>query len=479
MSPGNRPSQDGSPIEAGERSSGEGLDLNRDGIKLESIEGKALMENVILRWDPIMFVDLHTTNGTWHGYSLTYAPGMATAGHPGTTAYLMESLFPEVTEKVRERSGLDTYLYGNFSEFPPETYSGMYTQPRYLTNSLALRNMLTILVETFAHDTFERRIASNLAFLNSLLEFTSEHSNELLSLISVIKNEVITEIGNMAGTGRRGVQFQRGQSGALSDLLVYSTETNIDQFGIERPRRTGRRYWVSGVRKLTGVDITRETTIPLAYVFPSSLSNVADKLREHGVTVQELGSSRELPGEEFIVTSFSQSPYNYQGHYLSSIDGYFIQASRSFSTGSYYVDLKQPLGWLCFYMLEPETDDGLTVWNYFDEYLINQGVNEGPVAFPVFKLYEPGMSSNPSGSEQDISFIFDMSSGNMELRFNNITTSATKIEVMDIAGKKLYGSLIPTGAVTANLPTSDFSPGVYVLKIRSGQYETTRKFAVN
>jgi hypothetical protein len=35
---------------------------------------------------------------------------------------------------------------------------------------------------------------------------------------------------------------------------------------------------------------------------------------------------------------------------------------------------------LVFYLLEPESDDGLTTWNFFDAYL------EAGKTFPVYKL---------------------------------------------------------------------------------------------
>ncbi len=114
----NRGSQEGSPIVAGERYSGEGLDLNRDGLKAEGLETKAMIKNVINKWKPAMLIDMHTTNGTWHGYSLTYAPGANTTGHPDITYYMRDKLFPVVTDKVKERSGLDMYFYGGYRGFP-------------------------------------------------------------------------------------------------------------------------------------------------------------------------------------------------------------------------------------------------------------------------------------------------------------------------------------------------------------------------
>src|SRR6187402_1795908 len=74
MEKGRRPSQEDSPLEIGIRENSQGLDLNRDGVKMETPETNGLISNIVTKWDPQLFVDLHTTNGTWHAYSLTWAP---------------------------------------------------------------------------------------------------------------------------------------------------------------------------------------------------------------------------------------------------------------------------------------------------------------------------------------------------------------------------------------------------------------------
>jgi hypothetical protein len=51
------------------------------------------------------------------------------------------------------------------------------------------------------------------------------------------------------------------------------------------------------------------------------------------------------------------------------------------------VSTAQALGALAAYMLEPETNDGLVVWNYFDRYLAVQWGNAA-TTYPVFKHLE-------------------------------------------------------------------------------------------
>ena len=63
----------------GQRPNGQGLDLNRDYIKAEAPETRASLE-AFNKWDPDVFVDLHTTDGSFHGYALTYAPSLSPGG---------------------------------------------------------------------------------------------------------------------------------------------------------------------------------------------------------------------------------------------------------------------------------------------------------------------------------------------------------------------------------------------------------------
>jgi murein tripeptide amidase MpaA len=65
----NRTEQNG-PEMVGVRANAQSLDLNRDYVKAEAPETRAslIMFNT---WDPDVFVDLHTTDGSFHGYALT------------------------------------------------------------------------------------------------------------------------------------------------------------------------------------------------------------------------------------------------------------------------------------------------------------------------------------------------------------------------------------------------------------------------
>ncbi len=469
LGPSNRPNQDGSPYLAGQRANGQGYDLNRDGLKLETIEGKAFMEKVVLRWDPKLMVDLHTTNGTWHGYAITVAPGMATAGHPGTTGYLQDELFPWVHDKVKERAGYDIFYYGDFYEYPPRTFYGMAAEPRYLTNSIALRNRLSILVETFSHDRFEKRISANIAYLNSLLEYTNDHAAEIIDLTKAIDQEVVAEIRSSGGALQRGVSFDYKQPGQKTDLLVYEVKSG---------KRSGKRVWFSDVSLINQYSPVRQAVVPKAYVFPAELTLVAAKLREHGITIAQTAQNTTYSGESFTVNRLNRDASLYQGHRLSSVEGSYATGTQTLPGGSWYVDMAQPLAYLIFYLLEPTTDDGLVVWNYFDDYLVEHNVNTVPVNFPVFKVFTGG-SGNPNiASDQDkIRVLYNPISGKINV-FGLSADFASEVDITSVSGSLIKRLTLPAGRLSCEVELPQIQTGIFLVTILCDGHRTTRKILI-
>ena len=77
----NRPHQVGPEEGMGQRGNARDLDLNRDFVKLEAPETRALVRT-FNTWDPHLFIDTHTTNGSFHRYTLTYEGPLNPAGDP-------------------------------------------------------------------------------------------------------------------------------------------------------------------------------------------------------------------------------------------------------------------------------------------------------------------------------------------------------------------------------------------------------------
>jgi len=76
-----------------------------------------------------------------------------------------------------------------------------------------------------------------------------------------------------------------------------------------------------------------------------------------------------------------------QGHYTEKVKGKYEETEKVFPAGTYVVRTNQSLGNLAVYLLEPQADDGLLYWNFFDRYLEPQW-GGGYFPYPVYRLEE-------------------------------------------------------------------------------------------
>ena len=110
------------------------------------------------------------------------------------------------------------------------------------------------------------------------------------------------------------------------------------------------------------------------------MRSIVAKLLQHGIAVEELSAPMTTETTSFIVEKIAKSARPWQAHNEMRLEGKYVSASETLPLGTIVVRLAQPLGRLAAYLLEPESDDGLVHWNFFDASLA-----EGKPA-PVRKL---------------------------------------------------------------------------------------------
>jgi hypothetical protein len=135
-------------------------------------------------------------------------------------------------------------------------------------------------------------------------------------------------------------------------------------------RRTGR-IRTHKVPVYDRFDPALEQTLPYAWVLPPPLSPLLEPLRRHGVFVEQIeGEARpSVRAQRFLVDSVARGR-PFQGHQEVTLTGRWEAADTlSVEPGSFVVRGGQPLGILALYLLEPQSDDGLTTWNFLDQWL--------------------------------------------------------------------------------------------------------------
>jgi dipeptidyl-peptidase 4 len=354
----NRPWQNG-PTDVGIRPNAQGFDLNRDYIKLESPEVRALVR-FFTRWDPAIIIDMHTTNGSHHNHTITYD----SPRHPAFDARLVEFghelMLPAVGKMLTKRSGYLTNYYGNFDK-KKTIWEAAPALPRYGTQYVGFRHRIGILCESYVYASYRDRVLASRDFALSCFEYAAQNKQQLRKLLSDAEAN--------AGKGKLAL---RGKEAPLKNITVIGVEG-----GKIAPPGTTKEYVVAYLGKCVA---TESVECPFAYLMPASYTKVRENLARHGIVVEELTADVELTVEVYRIDRIITAAKEFQNHKLVTVETTPRRMKQNVKTGTILVRCAQPLGTLAAYLLEPQSEDGLCAWNFFDEDLM-QGAD-----FPVLRL---------------------------------------------------------------------------------------------
>jgi hypothetical protein len=389
ISPQNRRNQVGPEKGVGIRYNGQNLDLNRDGIKLESPEVQGLVSQVLNRWDPVLFVDCHTTNGSYHVEPVTYLWPLNPNGDTTLISYMREKMMPSIQKVLKERYNTLSIPYGNFMDFknPEKGWRTAGPQPRYITNYIGLRNRLAILNENYAYADYKTRVMGCYHFLLSILDYCSQYKDEIQDLIARADRETIRKGKTPDENNRFGLSYTLQPLEEPVTVIGWEMEVLPSDSPWPRVKKTDKErtyslpYYVDFV-------VDKSVRFPFGYLIPIQDKDILEKLLMHGLLVERLLEPISLEVESFLINEIKGAPRIFQGHRINTVEGEYSIESLDFEAGTLFVPTSQPLGTLAAYLLEPESDDGLLVWNFFDSYIVHQW-RRGPQTYPVYRLLEP------------------------------------------------------------------------------------------
>jgi hypothetical protein len=388
----NRTEQNG-PEKVGVRANAQNLDLNRDYVKAEAPETRASLA-MFNAWDPDVFVDLHTTDGSFHGYALTYSPSLSPAAVFGGV-YARDSLLPVLRSRMRARDGFEVFDYGNFvsdgrglvpDTTVPEGWETYDSRPRFGTNYYGIRGRIGILSEAYSHDTLERRIASTYAFVKEALSLVAEKGAAIRSLSARADSQPLAWGRSPDSLQMVAVRSELIASPLKLDVIkedmVKTGDSSLTQPGVPRGERRTGRYRTIRMPVYDRFTSTLDRVPPAAYVIAPEDTGVVTLLRLHGIRVDRSDSAWTARGETFAIDSIITNPRPFQGHHEIRLKGRWERGLQSLPPGSFIVSTAQSRGALIVYLLEPESDDGFTTWNFFDRHMQKGG------KYPVRRIFD-------------------------------------------------------------------------------------------
>ena len=360
----NRGEQNGPPV-VGQRADGLNLDLNRDYFEAEAPETRASLARIYGAWDPALMVDLHTTDGTLHGYLLTYAPPLDPIGPAGPTEFVRDRMLPALRRTLQDRYREPIFDYGNVdTPLDPRSWDTYAPLGWYGVNYVGLRGRMAILSEAYAHADFRTRVQVSHDFLVEILAYAAAHADEIRRIEREADLRTTREGAGALPRPELAIAYRMASRGVEPVTLEVMRAGTDTVRGRVRPVGTGEYRAVPLPIKDRFVDSLSRTE-PSGYYLPAGAPNVAALLRLHGVQVQRLGEDVTDTVEALATGPLTWSPREFQGRHLLTVTGTWDRVPRTIPAGSYFVTTAQPLGRLVFALLEPE-GWGLARWGLFD-----------------------------------------------------------------------------------------------------------------
>ncbi len=394
----NRTAQYGPVAGVGTRENGKGFDLNRDYIKLDTVEARSLV-GLFNTWDPHVIVDLHTTNGSYHANHLTYSPILNPNADARLIEFTRERMLAPIRQTMLKTHNWRTYYYGNFASEsgggresarvdpanPGDvTWRTFDHRPRYGNNYAGLRNRIAILSEAYSYLDFKGRV-----------EVTEDFVEEIWKNVAANAKQVMTLTAQADRVFTAPVNSKPVELGLDIEIRALPERVEIlvgDVTKVPNPR-SGREMLamapvaVPVMMKDYGIfAATRSLPMPKGWLISKNtaeakpLAAALDRLRWHGVRIDEVAADTQVAVERFSIGAITKAPKPFQGHQETRLKGSFDKAQLTVTAGSLYIPANQPLARLAFYLLEAESDDSLVTWNFIED-----GIESGKT-YPIYRV---------------------------------------------------------------------------------------------
>lgn len=388
----NRPNQRG-PKEMGWRTTAQNYNLNRDYLKADTPEMQAML-HLVQRWDPLVTVDLHATNGAQfeHDISIQVEPV-----HAGDTGLRMAGLALRtgVIDDLSKQGSLPLPYYPSFvvQDDPTSGFEDSVPPPRFSHGYYLLRNRIAMLVETHSWKEYPVRVRITRNTVVSVLDHVARDGAAWLAAAKQA-DVAAAELGGQqepltyvaAPTARtvdfRGYAYTRMTSDVSGALMTRYDETTPQIWKV--PLK-------DDIRPGVVVDAPKA-----GYLVPAAdAAWVAAVLKTHGVDYRLLGKAWSGDVEAFRASKSSFGAGSVETHQRLTVEGSWQHEARGVPTGSLFVPIAQAKSRLVMALLEPLAPDSLLAWGRFNNAFERKEYMEDYVAESVARemLRDPALKA--------------------------------------------------------------------------------------
>ncbi len=352
------------PVEYGFRGNSRHYDLNRDFIKSDTRNSQSFQE-IFQLYDPDLFLDTHVSNGSdyQHIMTLDYSQKDKMGGALGK---YVDEVFLPYTYTGMEEKGFDAIPYVNaWGQTPDKGWPQFMDWPRYSTGYTALFHTMGYMSETHMLKSYQQRVESTYALMETMLEFLDDKGEELVSLREATKQTISKqkefEISWSVDTSRYTPLMFSGYEPTYIDSEIS---------GQKRLKYDRNQPFTREVKYMDHYPADKIITAPKYYLIPQQWSDVIELLELNQVTVSQLKSDTTINVEAYMISDYETIRNPYEGHYKHhNVKVSPRHATIRFRKGDFLVPVNQWRNRYIVETLEPEAPDSFFAWNFFDAIL--------------------------------------------------------------------------------------------------------------
>ena len=359
------------PKRVGTRTTGIGVNLNRDYMRQETVEMRLLQSRVVQMWAPDLTIDTHATNGSVHRYQMTWdTPHTVESGRREPIDFMRTRVLPAVRRALGERHGVLAGWYGNFVEderaldqsrdadpsAPVREGWMTYTHhPRFGSNYRGLGSRLDVLLECYSYLEFAERVRTTYATLLELLTYVAAHPDDVVQVVAASREP----------RDRIAVRYRLDAFDEPIAIATYAPRT-LDG----APAEVSVPYFAS----FAGTVVVAR---PPAYIVPPAM---AEHLARHGIASEPVAGERDVEVATIEGYASEGGRAILEAARVGDVQVAWRRVARAVPPGARLVRTDHASAAVAVYSCEPESDDGA----------IENGVFDAPAIgaeFPIWRAW--------------------------------------------------------------------------------------------
>ena len=363
-SPYNRANQQ-TPKQHGFRGNARNLDLNRDFVK-NTTQNSQTFAKIFHLWNPEIFLDTHTTDGSDHQYVITLIPTIYEL-FPNNLGEFFNNNFVPFLFKEMEKTPykMIPYVYTMKKNDPEYGIQAYFDKPKISTGYANLFNTMGFMTENHIFKDFKDRVKSVMFFEKALITFTYNNYKQ------IIENKKIAD------------EFTINQKKfAVNYVLDKNNIDSISFMGyhseLSKSPLTGRYRIVYNHNKPYEKKIpyykhyipVKFINAPKAYILPQSHPEIIERLKYNNVEMSQLEKDTIIELSVTYIDDYKTSTRQNNAHFPH----YDVKIHREKQkiqcySGDYLILMNQKANRYIVQMLEPQGMDSFFKWNFYDEIL--------------------------------------------------------------------------------------------------------------